>query len=222
MSDSGPREESVESASAETEALLAAHPELVEATRLAWAWHGLQTRKGRSTSYMSHLLQVQGLVVAAGGGAPEAIAALLHDALEDAADPIERADREGVIASRFGNDVLRIVLDCTDTTPTEAGDQKGPWRTRKERYLEQLRKAGSASRLVAACDKRHNLGDLVADLHHEGPGTLARFNAGADEQVWYYESLAEVCRDAVPDRLAREIDMLVEDLRRLVGTGEDA
>lgn len=204
------------------ESLVAAASQLVDATRLAWSWHGLQTRKGRSTSYMSHLLQVQGMVVAAGGRAPEAIAALLHDALEDAPDPTERAERERVIRSRFDDAVLQIVLDCTDTTPAEAGNQKGPWRERKERYLEQLRDAGGASRLVAACDKRHNLGDLVADLRHEGPATLARFNAGAAEQVWYYESLAAVCRDAIPERLSLEIEDLARELRRLLEITDDA
>jgi len=209
-------------ASGNGESLLAAESQLVEATRLAWSWHGRQTRKGRPTSYMSHLLQVQGMVVAAGGRAPEAIAALLHDALEDAPDPVERAEREDVIAARFGQDVLRIVLDCTDTTPAESGESKGPWRTRKERYLEQLRDAGAASRLVAACDKRQNLGDLVADVRHEGPETLARFNAGAAEQLWYYGSLSAVCRDAIPDRLAREIDDLVDELRRLLASPDPA
>ena len=59
-------------------------PRLVTATDLAWLWHGQQTRKGRSTSYLSHLLAVEGLVVECGGGPDEAIAALLHDSLEDA------------------------------------------------------------------------------------------------------------------------------------------
>ena len=72
------------------------------ATELAWAWHGTQTRKGRVTSYMGHLLQVQGLVVGAGGGPDAAISALLHDALEDAESPAERASREIAIEAEFG------------------------------------------------------------------------------------------------------------------------
>lgn len=195
--------------------LIAARPALLEATRLAWLWHGDQTRKGKPTSYMSHLLAVQGLVIESGGGLDEAIAALLHDALEDAEDAADRAVREGEIDTRFGQQVLRIVLDCTDTTSAEAGANKGPWRERKERYLVQLRGAEPPSRLVAACDKRHNLGDLVWDLRHEGPATFDRFNAGAPEQLWYFESLVEVCRDAVPLRLAAELDHLLLELKRL-------
>lgn len=198
------------------EALLAAERELVEATGLAWRWHGRQTRKGRSTPYMSHLLQVQGLVIQAGGTPPQAIAALLHDALEDASTPDERAARELEIGSRFEPDVLRIVLDCTDTTSAEAGERKGPWRERKERYLAQLGRARADSLLVAACDKRHNLGDLVRDLRSEGVATLARFNAGGREQVWYFDALTTLCRPAVPAWLAHDLDTLLAELRASV------
>ena len=186
---------------------------LLKATELAWRWHGAQTRKGKTSPYMSHLLQVQGLVLDSGGDADQAIAALLHDALEDAESPVERADRERQIESSFGTPVLRIVLDCTDTTPEEAGAHKGPWRERKERYLEQLRLAGPGSRLVAACDKRHNLADLVWDLRHDGLETFARFNAGPDEQVWYFESLIESCGPGLPTRLRSELESLLAELR---------
>jgi len=201
--------------------LLAAENQLVEATQLAWRWHGRQTRKGKTSPYMSHLLQVQGLVINAGGNAEQAIAALLHDSLEDAPNPEERADRETHIASRFGPAVLQIVLDCTDTTPAEAGSNKGPWRGRKERYLAQLRGAEPASLLVAACDKHHNLGDLVSDLRHEGPETLSRFNAGATEQIWYFDALARICNSSIPAQLARELDELVSELRRLIDPTND-
>jgi (p)ppGpp synthase/HD superfamily hydrolase len=193
--------------------LVASRDALVAATDLAWTWHGPETRKGRSTSYLSHLLAVQGLVVECGGGPEEAIAALLHDALEDAPTREERGQREAVIRARFGEAVLRIVLDCTDTLPDETGRDKRPWRERKERFLANLVRAGRASRLVVACDKRHNLGDLVWDLHHEGPPTFARFNAGAAEQLWYFESVTRICAEAIPPRLALELDRLLIDLR---------
>ncbi len=194
--------------------LLAGGSLLQEATRLAWLWHGEQTRKGKTTPYLSHLLSVEALVLDAEGTLDEAIAALLHDSLEDADTPAARADREREIESTFGAAVLGIVLDCTDTTSDEAGDQKGPWRERKERYLAQLRNAGPASRRVAACDKRHNLSDLVTDLRREGPGTLDRFSAGAEEQIWYFTSLIEICRDALPPHVAFELEFLLGELKR--------
>jgi len=109
--------------------------------------------------------------------------------------------------------VLRIVLDATDTLPDESGHDKRPWRERKDRFLANLARAGRASRLVVACDKRHNLGDLVWDLHHEGPPTFARFNAGPADQLWYFESVVRLCADAIPPRLALELDRLLVDLR---------
>lgn len=198
--------------------LAGAKARLVEATELAWTWHGALTRKGRSTTYVSHLLAVESLVLECGGGPDEAIAALLHDALEDAPSRAARDERERVIDTRMGPAVLQIVLDCTDTLRDEAGRAKRPWRERKERYLAQLAGTSPASRLVAACDKRHNLGDLVWDLHHEGPPTLDRFNAGPAEQLWYFESVARVCADAIPARLALELERLTGELRGFVNT----
>ncbi|MBY0401570.1 HD domain-containing protein [Myxococcota bacterium] len=194
--------------------LVAAREALVAATDLAWAWHGPLTRKGRATSYLSHLLAVQGLVVECGGGPEEAIAALLHDALEDAPTRTARSERERAIGERFGEAVLGIVLDCTDTLPDETGPDKRPWRERKERFLAKLVRADRTSRLVVACDKRHNLGDLVWDLHHEGPPTFARFNAGPAEQLWYFESVTRICADVIPARLALELDHLLSELRK--------
>ncbi|MFO0691199.1 MAG: HD domain-containing protein [Myxococcota bacterium] len=213
--DGGPgRKGGASDASATTLArLVAARDALVAATDLAWAWHGPETRKGRATSYLSHLLAVQGLVVECGGGPDEAIAALLHDALEDAPTRGERSEREARIRARFGEPVLRIVLDCTDTLPDESAPDKRPWRERKERFLASLARADRASHLVVACDKRHNLGDLVWDLHHEGPPTFARFNAGPAEQLWYFESVTRICARAIPPRLALELDRLLGDLR---------
>ena len=192
---------------------------LVEAARLAWRWHGDHTRKGKSTCYVSHLLQVQGLVLDNGGGFDEAIAALLHDSLEDSADPEERSARESTIRSSFGEAVFQIVLDCTDTLPNEAGASKGPWRERKERYLEQLSCADAASHLVPSCDKRHNLGDLISDLRHEGTRTLDRFNSSGSDQIWYFDSVLRVCRESIPQRLASELDALLDEFREFVQRG---
>lgn len=197
------------------EAWADARASLLAASGLAWAWHGHLTRKGRATSYLSHLLAVEGLVIESGGGPEEAIAALLHDALEDVPDRLARGEREREIRERFGEPVLRIVLDCTDTLPDETGEDKRPWRERKERFLARLEQAPPASRLVVACDKRHNLGDLVWDLHHEGPPTFARFNAGPAEQLWYFESVIRICRDVLPARLLLELERLVAELRAL-------
>ncbi len=114
---------------------------LSEATRLAWRWHGRQTRKGKSISYVSHLLHVQALVIDFGGSPDESIAALLHDSLEDAPSPNDRSEREELIESRFGEAVLRIVLDCTDTA---ADDVRAGAIYDRGAFIYQHGKAGGA------------------------------------------------------------------------------
>jgi (p)ppGpp synthase/HD superfamily hydrolase len=190
---------------------------LCEATRFAWRWHGHQTRKGKTAPYVGHLLQVHGLVIEHGGNTAQSIAALLHDALEDADSAAQRAERESILRERFDPDVYRIVLDCTDTADHEAGESRAPWHDRKERYVAQLAHAAPDSLLVAACDKRHNLGDLVGDLQVDGLATLDRFNAGPRDQLWYFETLEALFRPHVPDRLARDLSVLVEEFRRAIG-----
>lgn len=191
---------------------------LLEATELAYEWHAEQTRKQSSIPYVSHLLQVKGLVLEHHGDSDQAIAALLHDALEDAPDPAVRKQREAHIEQRFGRDVLDIVLHCTDTLDDEAGDGKRPWRERKERHLGRLGQEPDRSLLVAACDKRHNLHALVWDVETHGVEYLTRFNAGAAEQIWYFEGILETVRGRIPERLYRELEALVVRFRELVGT----
>ena len=104
-----------------------------EALTYAARAHNQQTRKGNNVPYISHLLSVAAIVLENGGSEDEAIAALLHDAVEDAGGPQRRAD----IAQTFGETVARIVDGCTDTDETP----KPPWRERKERYIAHLEEA---------------------------------------------------------------------------------
>jgi hypothetical protein len=93
--------------------------------------------------------------------------------------------------------VLRIVLDCSDTEEPEHAGAKAPWRERKTRYLDHLPACDARSLLVSACDKRHNLGALVADLREHGPGYLDHFNADEEAKIWYFENVLKAFRDPV-------------------------
>ncbi len=175
------------------------------------AWHGAQTRKGSGVPYVSHLLQVAGMVLEHGGDLSQAIAGLLHDCLEDAPSASERASREGVIRERFGAGTLELVLACTDTSPEESFGDKAPWRLRKQRLLEQLDLADDRALLVVACDRCHNLRSLVADLRRDGDEILARFNAGPAEQRWLQVECLARFTGRVPEALVREFETLVAD-----------
>ncbi len=189
---------------------------LVEASEYAYRWHAGQRRKETDIPYMSHLLQVKGLVLEHGGNADQAIAGLLHDSLEDADSSEERAQREETIQASFGEVVLGIVRDCTDTGPEESIQDKAPWEDRKKKYIAHLSEASRDSLLVAACDKRHNLHSVVWDVRTQGASVFDRFKSTPQQQVWYFESILEKVRPSIPERLAAEIEDLVVALKKLV------
>ena len=164
--------------------------------------HARQTRKGTTIPYISHLLAVTAIVIENGGTEDEAIAALLHDAIEDAGgDPIRKEIRD-----RFGENVLEIVEGLTDTDQTP----KPPWRARKEAYLAHLHEASAAVLLVSLADKIHNAASILRDLRNEGGGVWSRFTGGKEGSLWYYRALVEVFR-------ARgQFPVLIDELDRIV------
>ena len=177
---------------------------------LAATAHAGQTRKGTDIPYVSHLLAVAALVLEDGGDEDQAVAALLHDTLEDT------VVTEAELRSRFGDRVADIVVACTDTTE----DPKPPWRPRKEAYIAHLRADAPVDALrVAVADKLHNARSLVADVRRDGPSTLARFNAGAAEQLWYLDSLVDVFSVRAPGPLTEELRRCRDDLRTILDRG---
>jgi (p)ppGpp synthase/HD superfamily hydrolase len=172
--------------------------------------HNTQIRKGSGSPYVSHLLGVASLVLEAGGDEDQAIAGLLHDTLEDFEYTGVTYDE---LVSRFGERVARIVRDCSDAEPG-MGEDKPPWRLRKEAYITALSEHGDDSLLVSNADKLHNARSIVADYVRMGPSLWKRFNPDAD-QLWYYSSLVAVFhRRGTP--LAGELERTVTQLEALV------
>jgi (p)ppGpp synthase/HD superfamily hydrolase len=167
--------------------------------------HAAQRRKGSETPYVGHLLEVCGLVLAAGGDEDQAISALLHDAPEDQGGK-ERLDD---IRARFGERVAVIVEACSDTLETP----KPPWRTRKEAHIAHLHHADRGTLLVSLADKVSNVRAIVADYREQGEGLWGRFNPEADQR-WYYRALADLFLERYPSQLATELDLAVADLER--------
>jgi (p)ppGpp synthase/HD superfamily hydrolase len=181
--------------------------------------HRHQTRKGKNVPYISHLISVAGIVLEHGGTEDEAIAALLHDAIEDQSR--DGRTREE-IRTRFGNNVLDIVEGCSDTEG-EAGTPKPPWRPRKEIFIASIGAKPESTRLVSAADKLHNARDLLADYRALGEEAWKPFNAGQEDIVWYYRTLNDLFR-AVPvkpshARLLDELSRVVSELERAVEGG---
>ncbi|HET7686893.1 MAG TPA: HD domain-containing protein [Candidatus Limnocylindria bacterium] len=171
--------------------------------------HGEQARKGGRVPYLAHLLAVASLVLEDGGDEDEAIAALLHDAAEDA------GGRETLEAIRgyFGERVALIVAGCSDAMPAP-GEAKPPWETRKAAYLEELRGADPSVLRVSLADKLHNGRSLLADLRADGASVWERFNAPPDRQAWYYgELLATYESAATSSRHLPELRQVVSEIR---------
>ncbi len=181
---------------------------LAAAAELAFRLHAAQRRKGTAIPYISHLMAVAALVLEHGGDEEQAIAALLHDAIEDCG--VEHAE---VILTRFGPRVAAIVRACTDAEVIP----KPPWRARKEAYLAHLEGAPAEALLVSACDKLHNARAILADLRAEGASVFDRFTAGREGTLWYYAALAEAFQRLLPGRLAGELAREVAALRAEAG-----
>ena len=147
------------------------------------------------------------IVLEYGGTEDQAIAALLHDAVEDqGGEPTLR-----IIRQQFGDAVADIVDGCTDTDETP----KPPWKQRKLDYLAHLPSAPPSVLLVAAADKLANARSILVDHREAGEQLWRRFSASKDETLWYYRSLAEVIRTASPGALADELDRTVSEMERL-------
>ncbi len=186
-------------------------PLFAQAMTYASIAHSDQVRKGTNVPYLSHLLAVAGLVLEHGGDEDEAIAALLHDAVEDAGGQA----RLNNLRQRFGDRVAQIVLDCTDTDVTP----KPPWRARKETYIAHLANASLSARLVSCCDKLHNARCIVADLRTHGDQVWTKFNGGRDGTLWYYSTiLAEYQRLAGCPPLVEELARTVEAMQTLAAS----
>ena len=177
---------------------------LVYATRL----HAAQIRKATGVPYITHLLSVTALVLEDGGNEDEAIAALLHDAVEDQGGKATRAE----IYRLFGEQVVAIVDGCTefDSLP------KPPWRERKQRYLEQLRQGSSSVRRVALADKLHNARSLLGDYRQQGDEIWSMFGAGKEGMLWFYHSLLWVYRSTGSNPLVEELARVIGELEQLV------
>lgn len=162
-----------------------------QALNFAFHLHKDDSRKGKDTPYMAHLLSVSSMVMDDNGTEEEAIGALLHDTIEDHPDLVIKENLE----AQFGKTVANIVIGCTDTPSDFCGGQKPPWKDRKVAYISHLKTASTSVLKVAIADKLHNARELKSDLETEGRSTIVRFNVGWNEQLWYLDELLAVFTD---------------------------
>ena len=187
-------------------------PRIGDALAFAAEVHASDLRKGTTVPYLAHLLGVCALVLVDGGDEDEAIAALLHDSIEDHADVVTRE----LLEARYGARVAQLVQDCTDTPADYAGGKKPPWRQRKEAYITHVRETPPERLRVSVADKVDNLRAILANHRVLGAALWTRFNAGQADQQWYYSALTEAYRAAgVRSVLLTEFERLVGELGEL-------
>ena len=172
-----------------------------------------QKRNGTEIPYVSHLLGVSSLVLEHGGSEDQAIAALLHDAVEDQGG-IETLDR---IRDHFGSEVAEIVDHCTDAY----AEPKPDWRPRKEEYVSKIPNMPPSAALVSCADKLHNARAILSDLREVGDELWGRFTGKKKGTLWYYRALVNAFDDVedfdevFPNRLKDELRRTVEEIEKL-------
>jgi (p)ppGpp synthase/HD superfamily hydrolase len=176
--------------------------------------HHNQVRKGGDIPYVGHLLSVASLVINDGGSEAQAIAALLHDAVEDQGGPATLDE----IRNNFGGDVARIVAECSDTDE----EPKPPWLERKQNYIDHLATVGDDTLLVSVADKLDNARSMLRDYHEHGPKLWDRFNRkNPQDHLWYYGGLLHAYRARrLNSWMVDELARVVDELKRLVDGGD--
>jgi (p)ppGpp synthase/HD superfamily hydrolase len=184
-------------------------PRFLRAFQFAAEKHAGQTRKASTIPYIAHLMGVASLVLEAGGDEDLAIAALLHDVVEDCGGvPMLKE-----VHRRFGKSVADIVDGCTDAYEIP----KPPWRERKESYLKRLKKENADTRLVSAADKLNNVRSILSDYRVIGESVWSRFNGGREGTLWYYRTLRDEFFRRKTNRITRDFDLAVRELESLTG-----
>src|ERR1700681_3576699 len=182
---------------------------LQRAFRYAAEKHAGQTRKKTTVPYLSHLMAVASLVLEAGGDEDMAIAALLHDVVEDCGG----MPRLREVRKQFGTRVAKIVEGCTDAYVVP----KPEWLERKKNYLREVKHADAETRLVSAADKLHNVRTILADYRQDGESVWKRFSGKKDGTLWYYRALSDEYRRRNPTPIPKDLDIAVGELDGAVG-----
>ena len=178
------------------------------AFRKACEGHKLGARKGSDIPYIGHLLGVASAVIEAGGCEDQAIAAFLHDIVEDVGVTVAEIEVE------FGKTIAEIVDACTDATKEQkqAEDEKRKsmpkeeyakhwWKNRKEPYINKLKAKtmDDPSVLVALADKTYNAENTAADVRGKNSKdrkkVWSKFNVGEKFQRKWYRGLLKAFKE---------------------------
>ena len=173
--------------------------------------HGGKLRKKTQIPDLGHVLGVTAIALEYGATEIEAIAALLHDAVEDAGGMRRLKD----IERKFGPAVARLVEGCTDTLKKP----KPSWLDRKKAYVAHVRGESQGTQLVSASDKLQNVRSLIRNYREEGEKLWRRYTEGKKAALWYYRALVRAFTGRRIKILVRDLDRAVTELEHLANKG---
>ncbi len=178
---------------------------LFDALEFAVHAHRGHFRKASRVPYITHPLRVAEMLLRLGCSDTLAIAALLHDTLEDTAvtaDEVRRA---------FGDRVADLVLALS-----EPEHRTAPWQQRKQHTLDFLRSAPEEVLLVACADKLDNIRAIQEDRRLLGEAVWERFNAPRTAQAWYYRALSALFLERLTRPPGRTLALALQQAVRQV------
>lgn len=155
-------------------------PLIFHAIQFASAAHAGQYRKGTKVPYLIHPLRVAKILIEAGCPETLAVAAILHDTVEDCFVTYDQIQR------LFGAEVCDFVRGASEP------DKSAPWEHRKQHTIDFLRTAQDGMLLVSVADKLDNIRSIREDLALHGELAWTRFKRGREHQRWYFENLSAV------------------------------
>ncbi len=182
------------------------NPLETKALDVATLGHEGQYRKGSvKLPYIVHPKEVAVLLAESGANSKAVIAGLLHDILEDV-DPA--VYNEADMRKDFGDYITELVK-----TVSKPSKETGDWRHRNEIYLGQIALTPHIEALeVCAADKLSNITVTMDDYVEYGESLWTRFNAGKDQQKWWYGAVSDVLQTRIPDNfiviaLAKRVEL---------------
>jgi (p)ppGpp synthase/HD superfamily hydrolase len=150
-----------------------------KALQLASKLHEGQYRKNTDIPYITHPVAV-GMLLVKNGYSEEIVAAgILHDTVEDTPITLEEIKKE------FGENIAEIVEGSSEPNKSLS------WKERKEHTIDFLKTASEDIRAVVCADKLHNIRSIIRDYEQVGEEVWGRFNAGKEQQKWYYKNIVE-------------------------------
>ncbi|MDH8677699.1 HD domain-containing protein [Fusibacter bizertensis] len=156
--------------------------------------HEGQIRKLDQDIYVAHPIEV-GITLAKHNLSDEVIiAGILHDTVEDTPLTLEDIKRE------FGPIVALYVKYCSETNKEDS------WKKRKLNYLANLSQAPMDVLYIVCVDKLTNIKSIYRHLDRLGEPLWDKFNAGYEDQKWYYTAILDLLRPIADHPLYAELE----------------